>query len=226
MYIDELKPGETVLLELVKGKASYEVGTVVLGNKLVAGFERHVLLKPFEYQGKVLDLSGKSFSGVQFNLYASNSEGKRVIWKQISLEVKTYKNESYYIITPHKHNLMGVVCERRFNDRYKVNIEGVMECPASHVEKEVIIYDISAVGISFIHPESLNVVDHNIIIHFEEVINDKIYSLDVEAFCLRVQNKDDEYLYGCSVKQASNQMLAYVYIKKLISNHVFEIKNQ
>jgi|GEM_PF-4252836 len=51
----------------------------------------------------------------------------------------------------------------------------------------------------------------------EAYMNEKDYDLEINCRCVRSLAHGNQYFYGCSVSEASNRMLSYVYIKKILT---------
>ena len=69
MYIDEIRDGTAVNLEMIKDDRVFEVSTIAVGTS-----EDKVLLRPFMYKGQILDLGNRGFSSVVFNIYTNENQ--------------------------------------------------------------------------------------------------------------------------------------------------------
>lgn len=219
MYISDLQEGTPVTLEIVKGERPISIGTSVIGVTYDLQHEPHVLLKPFVYQGNVIDLGGKSFEKDTFNLYANDTDGSRICWAEAKVETKKHRDELCYSVWVLKHRRMAVQSERRDHERYTLKISGTATEKVTNIQHNVVVNDISDNGISFICEEELKVLNAPLIVSFSEVVKDKTYNLLLDCKCVRIKQREDGFLYGCSVTSVTNQMLAYVYLKKIIAKY-------
>lgn len=224
MKISELEVGNQVNLEIVTGTSVFEVGTRVVGLSKDGSLSAHVLLQPFVYKGKMLDLGAHYVEGTRFNLYVDDKEGERVCWRDVHVQRKIYKDNAYYAVTPQHHHSLSAPSDRRANKRLKLDIPGIVKYAGG--EEQVTIHDISANGVAFVAALPVRLIGTKCMVKFEEEINDTRYDLNIECKCVRAVDEANGYLYGCEVTEASNSMLAYVYIKKMLEKYEKTVANK
>lgn len=214
MLLHELQPGKEVILQLIIGNSKVEIGTSVVGR--ADNKENRILLKPFVYKGDVLDLGGKAMSKVVYNLFADDSNQERVCWAGVEVEIKEYRGESYYIVKSKAYKPLSVPNDRRTHNRIELHLLAVLTNRHTNDCYNVEIKDISDNGIGFFSNAEIPILQASCRIEFSEHINDNLYNLKIDCRCVREQKLQNRYLYGCEINEASHQMLAYVYIKKLM----------
>ncbi|MCR5665887.1 MAG: PilZ domain-containing protein [Eubacterium sp.] len=218
MYLDELLTGERVFLEMRKGSSVYEVVTKVVGTAHVD--ERQALLQPFSYKGKVMDLGNHGVSDVVFSIYTVDGNHERIGWSNVKIRMVEYKGQKYYAATSQKFHERSDVAERRENERIQVHIPATMLARAEQRTYPVEITDVSDSGIAFITKKDLVMVNRHCQLTFSDEINGSDYDIEVDCTCVRKESTNDGmYIYGCEVMDASQQMLAYVYIKKIMDHY-------
>ncbi|MBE5889615.1 MAG: hypothetical protein E7282_01465 [Lachnospiraceae bacterium] len=212
MYIDEIRDGTAVNLEMIKDDRVFEVSTIAVGTS-----EDKVLLRPFMYKGQVLDLGNRGFSSVVFNIYTNDEDGNRVGWNAVHIRLVEYRGKKYYAVTASEFNKISTQSDRRNHARIVVETDGHILCQNSGVDASVRIHDVSDVGIAVLSKKRLDIRGMYCRVEFMDCVNDTDYHLEIDCRCVREEAQPaGGYLYGFSIGSASHDMLSYVYIQKIL----------
>ncbi|SDB35170.1 PilZ domain-containing protein [Eubacterium oxidoreducens] len=218
MYLNELLAGERVFLEMRKDSSVYEVVTTVVGT--AQGEERQALLQPFVYKGKVMDLGNQGVDNVVFSLYTVNENKERIGWSNVRIRMIDYKGNKFYAATSQKFHEISDTAERRDNKRIQIDRPATMLDRSENKSYQVTVLNISDTGIAFVTQDDIVLVNRHCRLTFHDEINGSDYELVVDAICIRKERMYNKgYLYGCEVMEASHQVLAYVYIKKIMEQY-------
>ena len=215
MHLKELTPGTTVTLEILKQLEAFEIVSTVMGTWV--GDENSILIKPVEFKGKVTDLDGRTFyKENMYNLYATDHD-ERFLWANVEVGVREYKGGNYYIVKTKPYLSNGEVSDRRDHKRYPVKLPGNMTIQRNANEISVEVNDISDNGISFFYTgRELNLVGERLLVCFTDTVNDNVYDLKIDARGVRQMEKEEGNFCGCSIVQPNQQMLRYIYVKKVL----------
>lgn len=216
MLLEELSKGDEVVLELIWGSLEYKIKTQVKGVD-----DKGILIPAFQYKGVVLDSSSKVFKELHFNLYGNDFGGQRICWKSLKLNNRKKNGEEYYHLSVDAFHRHGGADEHRGEKRismeqFPATIHIISsQDDASH---EVVIKDISNKGIAFIADSELDIVRATIDLSFADSLRGHQFKLNGRYLCVRtVPMEDGKYLYGCSLMKGNNDLLTYIYLKRLIS---------
>lgn len=215
MYINELRANSIVNLEFMKESSVFEVKGRVVGTYVDSAKRGHVLLETFSFKGKVLDLGNTAVKGVVFNLYANDSLGRRVCWKNVSVRLQEYKGRTFYAVMPASYHSISVFNDRRQTPRLLVQAEGYLNYKSGY--QKVQMANISDSGVAFYGPEDLPVYMRECVLEFTETIDDSYHNMRIECKPVRIQRTGSLTLYGCKVLGQSHAVMTYLYAKKALN---------
>lgn len=212
MYITDLKKGDEVILQITMNGQSFEVTSVVCEMLLNKPY-----IQPFVFKGVVLDFSNKIFKNATFDLFINGKDSKRMCFKNVSLELTKHQGKPYYIVMSNGFRAMAEDSDRRTHERMKLHLSADLTVEGEFGTKNVRIYDISDNGIAFTSQFQMALTGKKCHLEFSDILNNNRYELKVDCRCVRDGiSKEGQFLYGCKIDDASHQMLAYVYIYKII----------
>jgi len=208
MQINELRPNQSVNLEIVIDERTYEITTKVVGSN-----ESGVLVEPIEYKNRIIEFSGGRFKNVTFNLYADDFSHNRIGWLGVEFAVKKYKDSNYYILRTKAYNRDSVSLERRVSNRLNIsNLQGLISIDENESAR-VNLWDINSNGISFIC-DSLEDASARALITFRDVIKGEEYSLALSCLYVRQMNlQDGQKLYAYKIIESDRKLLSYLFFK-------------
>lgn len=209
MTIDKLVAGQEVTLEIIIGDSSFEFKTEVVGTNNGTG----VLVKPYMYNGQVVDFKNGSPQGISFLLHCIDPNTKgRVVWRDLSVNVVNFKGVDYYAIDARAFGKIAASSERREDGRVSVKTPGsaLMEDGRRF---SISVLDISDSGISFIGNSYRVTIGDIVEINFADNANSSDFSLAVKARIVRAEAEERGILYAGKVLERDNKLLAYLCFK-------------
>lgn len=225
MLLEELSKGDEVVLELIWGSMEYKIKTQVKDVD-----DKGILIPAFQYKGVVLDSSSKVFKELHFNLYGNDFGGQRICWKSLKLSHRKKNGEEYYHLSVNNFQRYGRTDEHRGEKRVSMEqFPATIHIISPQIDEsyEVLIKDISNEGIAFIADSELDIVRGVIDLSFEDSLRGHQFRLNGRYRCLRiVPMEDGTYLYGCNLMKGNNDLLSYIYLKRLLSEKHFIEKTE
>ncbi len=211
MTIDKLVAGQEVTLEILIGDSSFEFKSEVVGTNNGTG----VLVKPYVYNGQVVDFTAGSPQSMSFSLHCidSNTNG-RVVWKNLSVNVVNFKGVDYYAIDARAFGRIAASSERREDGRVNVHTPGSVLMEDGR-RFSVSVLDISESGISFIGNSFRVTIGDVVEVNFADSANGSDFSLAVTARIVRAEAEERGILYAGKVLERDNKLLAYLCFKGL-----------
>ena len=146
MIIEQLRAGQEVTLEVLIGGSSFELKTEVVGTNAETG----ALVKPYVYNGQVVDFTNGSPQSMTFSLHCIDPHtGGRVVWKNVAVNVIKFRGVDYYAVDAKAFGKIAASSERREDVRVHVKKPGsaLMEDGRRF---SISVLDISDSGVSFI----------------------------------------------------------------------------
>ncbi|MCM1044659.1 MAG: PilZ domain-containing protein [Candidatus Gastranaerophilales bacterium] len=209
MLLQDLRVSDEIVLEINWGNNLYKVPT-----KVVVVLKEAILVNPFVSQGVVLDLD--KFHDMCYNIVSKDKKDGHVItWKNVLIQKTKYKNITLYQIESPKYAQLAQHNERRENGRTVVDKVGSISVGDRTDKKKAVIHDISSNGISFYVSEGFETNGRNILVEFDDMINDRMFHLRLECSFVREVKQNEHSLVGCSVKNAERNILEYVCLKRM-----------
>ncbi len=209
MTIEQLNSGQEVTLEVIVGESSFEIKTEVLGTNMGTG----ALLRPYIYNGQVVDFTKGSPRSLSFALHCIDSKtGGRVVWKAITVSLVNFKGVDYYAIDTKAFGSIAASSERREDARVDVKsqgkaiLDGIGDFP-------ITVMDISDAGVSFICRDTRATIGDQVLVEFDDVAHGSPFSLGINIRLVRVEAKGDDVLYAGKILDGDKKLLAYLCFK-------------
>lgn len=215
MKLVELLLKQDLIIQLILGGRTLEFHSIVLGKENAS-----VYVSPYIHNGAPLELNIVEDKGVICNIFTDDPNNKqRISWKNIELTTVLWKERIAYCLKTHGFNNISNVDERRLNDRVVINCEGTVYDENSDDGIEVIVHDISDIGISFCAPLSFTPTSSQLFVSFADTINGKGYFVKVECSIARTKEDDDQVLVGCRIVGDNKDYHIYRFMKYLASKN-------
>ncbi|MBP5324388.1 MAG: PilZ domain-containing protein [Pseudobutyrivibrio sp.] len=209
MTIDQLTAGQEVTLEVLIGGSSFEIKTEVVGTNDNTG----VLLKPYIYNGTVVDFTAGSPKSMSFNLHCIDPESNgRVVWKNVLVKLINYRDVDYYVVDSKNFGTIAASSERRVDERVNVHKPGSATKDDLN-RMSVSVIDISDAGISFIGNQNLFTIGDVVEVNFADTANDSDFSLCVVAKINRAEVINEGIFFAGKIRERDNKLLAYLCFK-------------
>lgn len=177
-----------------------------------------IYVSPYIYNGKPLEFNIDMHSGVICNVYYEGvSSSGQVSWKNVGLTTELRPLGIQYYLQTSAYNNQARQDDRRKNERINIHRKGMVYDRILDKSFEVIVHDISDIGISFFAPHSFEPKSKLINIRFSDVVEDKIFDLDVECSIARSLPKAGNQFYGCKIAGENKNYLIYGFMKRIKS---------
>lgn len=215
MLLKELGKGSAVVLELIWGNMNYKIKTQVIDTD-----ETGILIPALMYDGVALDASSKVFQEMRFNLYGNGVDDQRICWKNLKLSNVQRERGKYYHLTVSVFNQHGGMNDQRGEKRIPMGLSAEIHIVNAESDNsfEALLKDISNEGAAIFLDERLELVGTKLDLSFADEIREHTFELRGRYQCLRiVQQEDGGYVYGLKLLEGSRDLLAYIYLKRLIN---------
>lgn len=211
MDIKDLVYAKKVIVQIVWGERVIEFPTEVLEER-----GNGVLVKPYIYQDKPLELNITTTSGVVCNIFANQpNTDLRMGWRNMELTTIDRKGEKIYHIQASGHNRQAATEDRRRHDRIYLHKSGAVFDEPSNRYIPVMIHNVSDNGISFYAPKEFEPRSSNVTVLLEDFVNERAFQIRVPAKIVRASQKTGTDFYGCKVDNAPNDYLIYGCLKRI-----------
>lgn len=211
MTIDQLTAGQNVTLEVLIGDSSFEIKTDVVGTNDSTG----VLLRPYVYNGNVVDFCAGSPKSLGFNLHCIDPHTSgRVVWKNVLVKLVNFKNFDYYVVDSKTFGNIAASSERRDDMRVVVKKPG-SALLGEDMRVSIDVLDVSDSGISFIGGVNRFTIGDLVEINFADNAHNSDFSLAITAKIIRAEVEKDGIFYAGKILEKDNKLLAYLCFKGL-----------
>jgi hypothetical protein len=209
MIIEQLRAGQEVTLEVLIGGSSFELKTEVVGTNAETG----ALVKPYVYNGQVVDFTNGSPQSMTFSLHCIDPHtGGRVVWKNVAVNLIKFRGVDYYAVDAKAFGKIAASSERREDVRVHVKKPGsaLMEDGRRF---SISVLDISDSGVSFIGNANRVTIGDIVEVNFADNAHNSDFSLAVKARINRAEAEKDGILYAGKILEKDNKLLAYLCFK-------------
>ena len=202
---------QSIMVQLVWGEQRIEFATDVLEQD-----SNGVIIAPYLHNNAQLELNVTWDKPVVCNIFATNPlNQQRISWKNVELVTMKRGEAIVYHIKSNAYNAMAIHDDRRKNARVIVRVKGQVYDTSGGYYLDVLIHDISDVGISFYAPSSFTPLTPQLIVVFTDVVNDKQFDLKVDCVISRTHKKAGNNFYGCRIVGEKRDYLLYGFLKRL-----------
>lgn len=211
MKISELVANQKISIQLLWGERKIEFSSNVIENSSEGAY-----ITPYLHNGSVLEIDISPGKGVLCNVFTGNPINKqRVSWKNVELKTVELNNETVYLIKTNGFNQIAMQDDRRLHDRIVVHIRAQVFDATAKTGSDIIIHDISDIGISFYAPLSYELQSSQMVITFVGVIDDKEFNVKVECSVTRTEKKAGNQFFGCKVNSGNKDYQLYCFMLRL-----------
>ncbi len=213
MKLEQLEAKQAVSLEVLIGGSSFEIKTEVVGTNAGTG----VLVKPYVYNGTVVDFTNGSPKSMSFNLHCIDPHtGGRVVWKNVVVNLVTFKNVDYYAIDSSSFGNVAASSERREDARVSLNIPGSASMEDGR-RFSITMLDVSDSGVSFIGDGNRVTIGDIVEVNFADTARGSDFSLAIICRIVRAEAEHNGILYAGKILERDNKLLAYLCFKGIES---------
>lgn len=212
MKLSELLVGQRVVIQLLWGEKKIEFTSEVLGNDQTGAY-----VSAYLHGGSVLELDVNPSKGVICNIYADNTVTKqRVSWKGVSLStVEGSADGRQYLITTNSFNYIANEDDRRSHGRLVIHKNAVVSEVNGGNSWDVIVHDISDIGISFYAPSTFVPQSYQFVAVFSDEIDNKEFNIRIECTITRTERRVGNTFVGCKILSANKDYLLYGFLMRL-----------
>lgn len=211
MKLSELLLGQGVIVQLQWGEKTIEFYSNVVDK---SGNE--VFIEPYYHNGNSLDINVTQGKDVTCNIFTDNPNNRqRISWKNIELTTVKRHNVTYYCMKTSVFNNVAQNVDRRVHDRIVVQIKAKVYDGKAEEPLDVIIHDISDVGISFYASASFAPKSQLLRIEFADKVSDRDFEVKVECSIARTARRAGNTLIGCKINGENREYLLYGFMKRM-----------
>lgn len=213
MKLSGLNLGQEIIVQMAWGKRKIEFFAYVEEIS-----DMSIFVTPYMHNDSPLELNIDSNGKIVCNIFADSPEdNKRISWRNVKLKTMERNGRTLYCISTNKYNNVSNDDDRREHDRIEVNKKGRLFDPKTEQYHDVTIQDISYIGISFCASKSFDPTFHQVIVLFEDAINDKTFNMKVECNIVRSNQTENSKIWGCKIIGENRDFLLYSFMLKLMS---------
>lgn len=210
MKLSELVVNQIIIVQLVWGEQQIEFMSTVVKN------DGGVFITPYYHNGSPLDINVTAGKGVVCNLYADEPKTKkRISWKNVELTTVIEAGETVYCLKTSGFNENAKQDERREHERIIIRAKAMAFDGLNPDGIDVLVHDISDVGVSFYAPTSFEPKTSQVVVKFIDHIGDKLFDVRVDCAVIRMINKNGNILVGCRVVGENKAYKLYGFMKRL-----------
>lgn len=218
MKLSELIVGQQIVIQILWGEQKIE-----FFSKVLEVSDMSVLVTPYLHNDSPLELNIDAANNVICNIFVTSQQNnQRRSWRNVELQTIKEDGKVSYCITTNGFNHVSSHDDRRKHERVSVYKDAQI-CDTNTGERtDILINDISDIGISFTAKEAISVQMNQIVILFQDVANDKNFNMRVECKVVRKHNTDDGVFYGCRIINENKDFLLYSFILRLMNNRKYK----
>lgn len=211
MKLVDLFVKQKVSIELIWGEQKIEFVSSVLENDGTA-----VYVQPYFHNGSELDLNVTQGKGVICNLFTNDpATRKRISWKNIELTTVNRNDVIMYCLKTYGFNYVAKADDRRQHDRIVVQVQAKAFDVQSKDGVNILVHDISDVGISFYAPLSYEPVSQQVVVTFTDYVDGKEFQMRVDCSIARMVNRAGNMFVGCKIVGENKDYQLYGFMKRL-----------
>ena len=215
MKLTELLENQRLTIQLLYGEQKIEFFSNVIEKN-----ESLVYVSPYLHNGSELELNIAQEKGVICNLYTNDPWTKhRISWKNVELTTVTRNDKMVYCLRTNGYNHVAKHDDRRKHDRIVVQAKAKVLDGQSKDGVDVIVHDISDIGISFYAPKTFSSNTHQLTVIYSEMINDKKFDVKVECTIARITKKAGNQFVGCRITKENKNYQLYCFMKRLTAKN-------
>lgn len=222
MKLIELLENQRLTIQLLWGEQKIEFFSNVIEKDNSA-----VYVSPYLHNGSELELNVVRENDVICNLFTNDPSTKhRISWKNIELTTVIRDGKTLYCLKTNGYNHFAKHDDRRIHNRLIVQANAKVFDGQSSEGVDIIVHDISDVGISFYAPKTFSPNTKQLNIVFSDTVNEKEFHINVECMIARTTNKAGNKFYGCRTLKENRDYQLYGFWKRLSAKNKSGIEKQ
>ncbi len=211
MKLTELPVNQRMTIQLLWGEQKIEFFSNVIEKD-----DSVVFVSPYFHNGSVLELNVTPDKNVVCNLFTNNPSTKqRVSWKGVELTTVTRNDKTVYCIKTNGYNHVAKHDDRRKHDRVVISARAQVFDGQQDECTDVVVYDISDIGLSFYAPNSFSSSGNQLTVVFSDTIGEKKFDIKVQCAIARMTNKLGNRFVGCRIVNENKDYQLYGFMKRL-----------
>lgn len=211
MKLIELPENHRVTIQLLWGEQKIEFFSNVVGKT-----DSSVFVNPYLHNGSELELNVVQGKGVICNVFTNDPSTKhRIAWKNIELTTVTRNEQVVYCLKTSGYNHVAKHDDRRMHARLIVQGKAKVFDGQSKEGVDIIVHDISDIGISFYAPNTYSPQSHQLNIVFSDNVKGRKFDINVECVIARTTSKAGNMFYGCKITKENREYQLYGFMKRL-----------
>ena len=211
MKLIELLEYQRLTIQLLWGEQKLEFFSNVIEKD-----ESAVYVSPYFHNGSELELNVTQDKGVICNLFTNDPTTKhRISWKNVELTTVSRNDKTMYCIKTSGFNHVAKHDDRRKHDRITITTKAQVFDGKSDEGVDIVVYDISDIGISFYAPNSFLPDGRQLTVAFSDVVGDKEFNVKVECAIARTTSKAGNRFIGCKLLKENKDYQLYGFMKRL-----------
>lgn len=205
MKLTELLINQKITVQLLWGEQVIEFSSNVIEHD-----DSAVYVSPYLHHGSELELNVSQTKGVICNIFTNNPNTRqRISWRNVELSTVKNDGKMLYCLKTKGFNFVANLDDRRQHDRMVINVNAQVFDGTSKEGVNVIVHDISDVGISFYASKSFEPQVHQLVILFTDAIDGKEFQMRVECTIVRMTTKAGNRFVGCKITNANKDYQFY-----------------
>lgn len=215
MKLTELLVNQRITIQLLWGEQKIEFFSNVLDVE-----ESAVYVTPYLHNGSVLEIDVNQGKGVICNLFTNEPNTKhRISWKNVELTTVKRNDENVYCLKTNSFNQVAKHDDRRLHTRYLIKVNGTVQDSLSEEPVNIIVHDISDIGISFYAPTSFMPKSNQLVVSFQDTVDDKLFEVKVECGIARITNRAGNRFVGCKITKENRDYQLYGFMVRLMDKN-------
>lgn len=211
MKLSDLALKHKVTIQLIWGEKTIEFVSEVLINDAVG-----LYVSPYFHNDEPLELNVKTDSGVQCNVYTTNPVSKhRVSWKNVLLTTEKKNDECMYLLKTSGFNQIAISDDRRGDNRMVVQLPAKVKEAGTESELDIIVHDVSDVGISFYAPKAFAPQSFQFSVSFQAIVDEKTFNVKVDCASVRTAQRAGNTFVGCKIVGENKDYLLYCFLMRM-----------
>ena len=211
MKFIELVKDQSLTIQLLWGEQKIE-----FLSKVIDKDNSVVYVTPYLHNGSELELNVVQGKDIICNIFTNEPSTKhRISWKNIELTTVIHDDKTVYCLKTNGYNHVANHDDRRMHNRLIVQVKAKVYDEQSSEGVDIIVHDISNVGISFYAPQTFSPKTNHLNIEFSDYINEKIFNINVECIIARTTNKAGNIFCGCRILKENRDYQLYGFMKRL-----------
>lgn len=211
MKLIDLLESQRLTIQLLWGEQKIEFFSNVIEKD-----DSAVYVTPYLHNGSELEINVTMDKGVTCNLFTDNpTTRQRISWKSVELTTVKRNDKTLYCLKTNGYNHIAKHDDRRKHDRLIITTNAQVFDGQSEDGVDIVVYDISDIGVSFYAPNSFSPNGHQLTVAFSDTIGEKEFNVKVECAIARMTNKAGNRFIGCKILKENKDYQLYGFMKRL-----------